>query len=114
MKAIKNNQQEEAIIGVIQDAIVWARISVKMVGIINAFNPSSEECEFGADTTFIGYENAFRIMRILDDEFLCNELSQVFRSFSDDQSPANKLAETIYIEWLLCIKNYCLTSKNIA
>lgn len=114
MKTIKNKPQERAIIGILQDAIVWRRVSDKMFDIVNAFNPQKHENEFSTDCQHIGYVSAFHVMGIYDNDDLCSDLAEIFFDFREDESPANELAETIYIEWLVCIKNYCATIKTVA
>jgi hypothetical protein len=112
MKTISNKPQERAIIGILQDAIIWRRVSEKIADIINAFNPKSFINDFDADSKYQSYVNAFYVMGIHDNDDLCSELTEIFFNFSGEQNPANELAETIYIEWLLCLKNYCATLKT--
>lgn len=114
MKTIKNKPQELAVIGILQDAIVWRRVSEKMFDIVNAFNPKAFQNDFYTDNHHLGYTNAFHLMGIYDNDDLCNDLAQIFCNFREDESSAKELSETIYIEWLVCIKNYYGTLKIVA
>jgi hypothetical protein len=118
MEALKNKPQEQAILGIIQDAIIWHRVADKMHDIINAFNPLESEHEFQVEDHYKGYRNALYIMGLIHDDNICGQLSDIFWQLSsadkmrNDQ--ADELAHTIYIEWLVCIKNYHSTLLKTA
>ena len=117
METINNKPQEKAIICILQDAIIWKRVSDSMYTLLNAFNPiaiNGDQENFDLEERYLGYENNFKIMGISDNYDLCQELSELFWSMQDTTSKANELAEKIYIEWLVCIKNYCATLKTVA
>lgn len=114
MKTIQNKPQERAVIGIIQDTILWRRVSDRVFEIINAFDPNGNQPEPEADKKHIGISNAFHVMEIHDNQDLCDQLNTLFYEFMQDESPADQLAQTIYIEWLVCIKNYCTTQKSVA
>ena len=118
MENINNKPQERAIIGIIQDSIIWQRVSNGMFEILNAFHPEKCENEFQIDYKYRGFENALILMG-LDNEELNESLGEIFNEYLNLKNPkhdiaANELAETIYIEWLVCIKNYCVTLKTVA
>lgn len=50
MKNLLNKPQEKAIVGILQDAIVWNRVANKMFEIVNAFNPAKHENAFETDS----------------------------------------------------------------
>jgi hypothetical protein len=58
--------QEQAIIGIIQDVIVFERITEGMIAVLNAFNPQKYKGEFEPNYTYKGLENA-----IFSDGFTC-------------------------------------------
>lgn len=102
-----NKLQEKAIIGIFFDYILWSRISESMRSINNVLHPNELENDFEPDCLYRGYENAFHILGITDENELCSELGGVFFGIiSDNKEEAKSLAERIYIEWLVCIKNY--------
>jgi len=115
VQIIKNKSQEKAIIGIIQDAIIWRRVSDKMFDIVNAFHPArndGEHAEFEAENHMECYVNAFHVMDICDNDHLCGILADLFWKYTQDNgAKANELATTIYIEWLVCIKNHYVTIK---
>ena len=46
----------------------------------------------------------------VDEDDLHLELGEVFENLSIKNTPANLLAETIYFEWLIAIKNHIVAS----
>ena len=117
METINNNPQERAIICILQDAIIWKRVSNSVYNLLNAFHPGKTNGDpenFELEGQYHGYENAIKIMGLSDNDELCNELSELFWNMQDEKSKANDLAEKIYIEWLVCIRNYCATLKTVA
>jgi hypothetical protein len=115
METINNKLQEQAIIGIIEDAILWNRISRKMLDIINAFHPSELEHEFHPEYKYNSYSNAFCLMGIYDNDQICSSLADIFWNLSTESNgKSDELAKTIYIEWLVSIKNYCATLKPVA
>lgn len=118
VQTVKNKQQEQAIIGIIQDAIIWNRIAGKMHDIINAFEPLENEHGFNPEYSYSGYMNALHVMGLIHDDNICGQLSDIFWELSavgvNKNNKADELSQTIYIEWLVCIKNYCATIKTVA
>ena len=118
METIKNNPQEQAIIGIIQDAIIWNRVSNKMYEMINAFHPQKSEEDLNLEDRYKGYNNALNAMGLKDNVDLCDKLSTIFWNSitfpEKSEDRADKLAESIYIDWLLCMKNHCSTLKTVA
>lgn len=109
-----HNQKEQVIILVIKDAILWRRVSDGMHAIVNAFNPDIENESFNVEDNYGGFENALRLMGIYDNYDLREELSEIFWTMQTEKIVATELAEKIYLEWLVCIRNYCVTLKTVA
>lgn len=115
METINNKPQEQAIICIIEDTILWNRVSSKMLDIVNVFHPSELQHEFNPEYKYNGYFNALNIMGISNNHDLCDKLSDIFWDLNaKSKGKADDLAKTIYIEWLVCIKNYCATLKTVA
>lgn len=77
--------------------------------VLNVFDPKSQPIGFDAGFDYGGYENAIKLMGI-DEDDLHLELGEVFDNLSTKKTPANLLAETIYFEWLITIKNHIIAS----
>jgi hypothetical protein len=118
METVKN-YQEQAIIDIIQDSIVFNRIARGAYDIINAFSPKDAQYDFNVEDDYKGYYSALKLVADFNDDKLCGQLSEIFwntteYSKSTKNGNAQELAQTIYIEWLVCIKNYYATLKTVA
>jgi hypothetical protein len=114
LSSLFTNSQDLAVIGILQDAIVWDRVSSNMLDIVNAFSPKEFKHDFETSDQHHGYVNAFHIMGIYDKDALCEQLASLFYNFREDTSSAKDLAEVIYLSWLVCIKNYCAALNTVA
>ena len=66
---MQNNQQKKAaVIGIIQDAIIWDRVNNGVTTILNAFNPKEYNHEFFINLRYKGYENAFDLLELKNEE----------------------------------------------
>jgi hypothetical protein len=111
-----NEQHEQAIISIIQDSIIWNRVAKNMFNIVNAFSPKKQSGlnEFETEYHVEGCINAYRVMGVYNNDDLCEELGDLYWDMLKSEKPANELAQSIYIDWLVCIKNYCATLKTVA
>lgn len=109
MAALKKHQ-ETAIVSIIQDAIVWHRVTSRMYDLVRAFG---NETDFDTDRYYAGFSNAFLVMGIHENMDLCSNLSEIFFKEVEQDANAKDLAQSLYVEWLVCIKNFCLT-QNLA
>ena len=115
MKNLFNKPQEKAVVSILQDAIIFKRVADRMYDIVNAFNPVKHEHAFETENQHIGIKSAFYVIGIFENDDLCEQLSDIFFDTLElKETQADTLAETIYIDWLVCIKNYCATLQTVA
>lgn len=112
MKKIEKKQC--VVVPILIDAILFARISNRMMDILNAFNPKVTKHEFEPEMQYNGICNAVNILKIKD-ENLDNILGAIFndivygnRSKGIEESTviATELAKIIFTKWLEAIKKY--------
>ena len=98
---MQNNQQKKAaVIGIIQDAIIWDRVNNGVTSILNAFNPQEYNHEFFINLRYKGYENAFDTLE-LKNEDVKEKLATIYcqKSLNNKLLEASMLAESIVNEW---------------
>ena len=98
---MQNNPLKNEIIGIIQDSIIWDRVNVGMLQILNSFSPQVNKHEFYPDYKYNGYETAFNILKLEEDtkEKFAGIYSKISSSNSSD---AAEVAKTIFNEWSQC------------
>lgn len=113
MKAQNNllTTTELAIINIIADHVVFRRMEEGLMAIASAYNPTE-----GADVTILHYgiQSALLLMET-DNEELNAELADIFYDTvcaRTEVRNARDLAECIYYQWLLAIKNYFLNNQT--
>lgn len=116
MRGIKNDFQKDAVIGIIQDAIMVNRIIHGMDYLVNAFNLKEKNAEFIPLEEYRGIRNAFDMMGISQEYELCNKLNTVFYECRFKEQAADKLAVYIFRAWKLFSKEYFqkLNKKTVA
>nr|WP_299486121.1 hypothetical protein [uncultured Allomuricauda sp.] len=111
---IENKQKEEAIIGIINDHILWYRIGNGMHKILNAFDLVNDNNEFEVDNHFNGIYNAFELIGIFKDDKICGKLSNIFYEKLESSLKTHELARLIYVDWLVTIREYYTNLKEVA
>lgn len=114
---IKNNPQEKTIIGIIQDSIIWGRVSGKVYDILNSFQPLEDEHQLDVMDKYFGYHNAIHLMGLENNNNLSGELDEIYCRLSSigvkKNNKADDLAQEIYREWVVCFENhYCRGLKT--
>ncbi len=97
------SQQEEAILGILSDCIIWERIGDGMFIAVNAFNLNANEYEFEPQWEYHGYSNVFRMLNIYDKDALVDKLSTNFQNHYNSKERADVLAKKIYDDWMKII-----------
>lgn len=110
----KLEQKRSIIVPILVDAILFARISSRMMDILNAFNPTVMNFEFEPEVQYNGSSNAITVLKIKD-ENLDNILGSIFfdivygnkdKGIEESTLEAGQLANYIYTNWLKAIKKY--------
>lgn len=100
-----NLQKKAAFIGIIQDAILWDRVNNGVTTILNAFNPKEYNHEFFINLRYKGYENAFDLLELKNEE-LKEKLAIIYCQKSlNNKLEASVLAESIVDEWCQYLLN---------
>ena len=98
-----NLQKKTAVIGIIQDAILWDRVNNGVTSILNAFNPQEYNHEFFTNLRYKGYENAFDLLELKNEE-LKEKLAIIYCQKSlNNKSEASLIAESIVDDWIACL-----------
>ncbi len=109
---LTQEENEKAIIQIIEDHIVFTRLCSGMHTILNVYDPNKTTHELKAK--YSGINSAFIIMGIKEED-LEIELDNAFYDCvcvtENDLVSVPELAKTIYMKWLNVIKNYFLTKK---
>lgn len=109
VKRPQQNQESRAVIGIINDAIIFTRISCKMYDILNIFEPKNGEHEFELEHNYSGINNAFDIMKVKDEklEIILGSIywDLVLTGHCIDDK-ADELAKNVYSQWIEAIKKY--------
>ena len=106
METVKN--KSKIVVSILSDAIIFSRLSCRMLDILNIFDPKNEGQDFDLEFNYSGMNNATSVMKIKDDK-LDNILSNIYFElvFSKDQDEkVDELAMIIYKKWLKAIKKY--------
>ncbi len=111
---MKDNQREEAIIGIISDHILWHRIEEGMHKILNSFDPIESSCEFEVNNHYNGIYNAYELMGLFKDDDICGRLSNIFYEMVEQTGKAHELARLIYVDWMVAIREYYTSLKEVA
>lgn len=116
MKKVSQQRTEKAIIDILKDYILWYRMDKGMRLILNAFHPAEYNHEFETDYKYSGYIIAYDLMGVSDEPTnnevdLGADLHKILSDIIDSDEPANVLAERIYIDWLVEIRQF-YTNKN--
>jgi hypothetical protein len=82
-----------------------------MLCIVNIVEPGAYKYSFWPDGAHKGLENVHKLMGITDDE-LDENLTNIFNQVYDSKKNAKKLAEKIYVEWLVEIRNHFTKEKE--
>ncbi|GIZ08358.1 hypothetical protein [Flavobacterium sp. UMI-01] len=102
------------VVPILMDAILFARISNRMMDILNAFNPKVTEQEFEPEVHYHGICNAITVLKIKD-ENLDNILENIFNDFvygnnakqmKESDLEVRELADIIFAKWSIAIKKY--------
>jgi bifunctional DNase/RNase len=110
----KIEKKRDLVVPIIIDAILFARISDKMMGVLNAFNPTIHDFEFEPEMQYNGSSNAVSVLNIKD-ENLGNILGSIFFDLAygnkttkvkKSKLEARELANIIFTKWLKAIKKY--------
>lgn len=96
---------ERTIIDIIADHIIWHRVVTAIETASAAFNQKKGEPTFWAEEHYTGYIAAINLLEIKDDELACH-LGACVSDLIKQDGDADKLAERIYIEMLVEIKNF--------
>lgn len=62
----KLEKKQSIVVPILIDAILFARISYKMMDILNAFNPKVMNFEFEPEVQYNGFSNAITVLKIKD------------------------------------------------
>ena len=112
MKKIAKKQS--VVVPILMDAILFARISDKMIGVLNAFNPTVINAEFEPEIQYSGCNNAVTVLKIKD-ELLSTILISIFcdnvygnkaASITKSKLDARELANVLFTNWVKAIKKY--------
>lgn len=106
METVKN--KSNVVVGILSDAIIFSRLSCKMLDILNIFDPKNQGQEFDLEFSYSGINNAMSVMKIKDEK-LDNVLANIYfeLAYSKEQNEkVDELAMVIYKKWLKAIKKY--------
>lgn len=102
------NKQDQIIIQILSDFILWYRIEDGMWKAINAFNLEQPSSDFEPDMKYNGYSSALMVMGVdsENEEDLSSKLEDIVWEKMKERGNADELAETIYIEWLSVLRKH--------
>lgn len=105
---------EKAAIQVLKDHIIWTRMSELIYKIQNIYNPSKNlPTEFEAEDHYEGYGTALLLLNITANSDLCCEIGDItYELILNSEENAKDLAEKIYVEWLVTIKNFYTSRRE--
>ena len=113
MKIINNKALEKAAKGILRDHIIWERVASAMRMACNVVHPKDDEEDFQPDVHYIGYVNAFDILGIRGENDLTGILGEmVYHKLNNNKTSAIILAEEMYNDWLVAIKDYYVNKSN--
>jgi hypothetical protein len=99
------------------DAIMFTRLSSKMVGVLNIFHPQTPVHEFSMNDHYYGISNAGSILKVKDQN-LDDSLTQIYVDMvfdaNNESFNADDLAGLVLFHWLKEIKKYKSSYKLIA
>lgn len=103
--------KEQVIKGILSDFILWNRIANQMFEAINAFNPEEKEDAWIPEHHYKGYYNIFKLLEIQENDDLVDKLSGLTMgiAFDNKEMHLEELTEKIYQEWMVCIREKCIT-----
>jgi hypothetical protein len=99
------------------DAILFTRLSNKMLGVLNVFQPNNQVHEFSIIDHYYGISNAEDILKVKDQN-LDGALTQIYVDMvfdvNNENYNADDLAVLVLFQWLKEIKKYNSSYKLIA
>lgn len=102
---------------ILSDAIMFTRLSSKMVGVLNIFHPKTPVHEFSMNDHYYGISNAGSILKVKDQN-LDDSLTQIYVDMvfdaNNESFNADDLAALVLFHWLKEIKKYKSSYKLIA
>jgi hypothetical protein len=114
---IENRPKMIIVKSIISDAIIVSRLSARMSGVLNAFEPNKQVHEFKVIEHYYGISNASDILKVKDQN-LDVALTQIYSDMVFDAKNENlnteDLAVLVLFQWLKSIKRYRSTYKLIA
>lgn len=121
MKIPKLTEQEQVIVNIIADHVLFARIANAMHNIINAVNPSDDEEFFKPDMKHKGIHNALDLLGITYKEQsisdTCRFRDELYNVFTQEVYGEDKIenheeiAYSVFFTWSSKIREYYTTRK---
>lgn len=109
---MKNKSTEEAIILIIEDALIALRTFNLLHKITNVMDPIKENEEFEGEAPYMGPDIAYILMGVNKEEELCSTMTQIFNEKCYSDEKIDGIAQKIYVEWLVETTNYLANKKS--
>lgn len=107
-KFILKKPKHQLVASILNDAIIFARISNQMNGILNALAPNDGEQEFFVEGGYAGVNNATKFLKVKDtvlDRLLVNIFCDMVYE-NNTKTGVDDLADLMCYRWLKTIKKY--------
>lgn len=103
-----NNTQEEVIIHILTDHILWQRVYKAMNIALNAVHPGANEYfNFDPNDQYTGYGSVLKLIGLVEVSYELNSvLHEIFSEISKSDGDARLLANRLYLEWSAKIDEY--------
>jgi hypothetical protein len=105
---LQRKPKYQLVTSILCDAILFARLSCKVHGILNIFDPQSGEHEFMLEFEYSGINSATKVLKIKDDK-LDTILGQIWWDMvyvENENQKADECAELMCYRWIKAIKKY--------
>jgi hypothetical protein len=111
----QTKQHSAAIRNILHDYVIFRRIANSMIPLLNAVNPTNLVNCFEIEGDLKGHTITFLLMDIVDEDDLCENLSNVMFDIIDNENDhATVLADKIYTTWLEMIAICYINLKKVA
>lgn len=107
-KFILKKPKHQLVASILNDAIIFARISNQMNGILNALAPNDGEQEFFVECGYAGVNNAIKFLKVKDtvlDRLLVNIFCDMVYE-ENTKTGVDDLAGLMCYRWMKTIKKY--------
>ncbi len=102
-KPVFNLENEETVIKILNDSIIFYRIAASFSGALRAFTPTEQHDNFTPSFNYLGFDTALDLLGLEDLEKygrLRESLQEIGWEYCETNKVADTLARELYFKWI--------------